>query len=199
MSKKYVIEIEEEPHIVEDGVEYFRCTQAPWWSTSRLLLNRLTPYEKDRLDALTDGVNQGYEKGYQKGLEDAWETAKKLVWETCVSDLTEMGFFEEHETDYASKVLEKYTAQEAIEKLKKYEEQKDKLKVGDEIEWYPYGDINTRAVILTVNDLGFTEVCSDGSVIGHRYTDGDSPYRKTGRHFYTGVKALVRAMREESE
>ena len=74
-----------------------------------------------------DGVSPGvsirsdfFKAGYEKGLEDAWECARKILFDSSLPRdvLTELG------ADSFSGVIHKCSASEAIEKIKEYEEQK---------------------------------------------------------------------------
>lgn len=47
MSKKYVIELEDEPTYISDGIGYFKCLSAPWWMIDDNLIRRLKPYDPD--------------------------------------------------------------------------------------------------------------------------------------------------------
>lgn len=60
------------------------------------------------------------EAAYQRGLEEAWEGARKLLFDSSLPRdiLTELG------ADSFSGVIHKCSASEAIEKIKEYEEQK---------------------------------------------------------------------------
>ena len=41
---KYVIELDDEPCMREDGYNFYTCKTVPWWSISDMIINRLTPY-----------------------------------------------------------------------------------------------------------------------------------------------------------
>lgn len=60
------------------------------------------------------------EAAYQRGLEEAWEGARKLLFDSSLSRniLTDLG------ADSFCGVIHKCSASEAIEKIKEYEEQK---------------------------------------------------------------------------
>ena len=47
MSKKYIIELEDEPTYISDGIGYFKCLSAPWWMIGDNLIGRLKPYDPD--------------------------------------------------------------------------------------------------------------------------------------------------------
>lgn len=44
---KYIIEFEDEPCMREDGLNFYKCIQAPWHQLSDRLIKRLTPYEPE--------------------------------------------------------------------------------------------------------------------------------------------------------
>lgn len=108
--------------------------------------------------------------GYNQGLNDAWELAKRIYEFTC-DELEEIfgvkyGFHD---------LISKYTPQEALAKMKAYEEAQSKIEVGDVVE-LPVG---TKCVVTSVkNDRadGFTE-------IGYSYYDLPlDELKKTGKH-----------------
>ena len=83
-------------------------------------------YNQGYSDGLADGnINSGLfadkvREAYNNGLEDAWECARKLLFDSSLPRdiLTELG------ADSFSGVIHKCSAFEAIEKIKEYEEQK---------------------------------------------------------------------------
>ena len=83
-------------------------------------------YNQGYSDGLADGnINSGLfadkvREAYNNGLEDAWECARKLLYEDSLSRdiLTELG------ADTFCGVIQNCSASEAIAKLKEYEEQK---------------------------------------------------------------------------
>lgn len=83
-------------------------------------------YNQGYSDGLADGnINIGIfadriREAYNNGLEDAWECARKLLFDSSLPRdiLTELG------ADSFCGVIQKCSASEAIEKIKEYEEQK---------------------------------------------------------------------------
>ena len=45
---KYIIELEDEPCMREDGLNFYKCIQVPWYQMSDSVIKRLTPYEPER-------------------------------------------------------------------------------------------------------------------------------------------------------
>lgn len=56
---KYVIEYEDTPSSREDGVNYYKCKNVPYFSSSKTFIDRMTPY--DETEAFDDGLEQMYE------------------------------------------------------------------------------------------------------------------------------------------
>ena len=119
------------------------------------------------------------EAEYQRGLDDAWEAARKVghckLWDDYTKDTGKPSVC-------AVAVLDRYTAYEAIEKLKAYEEKQkadDEIKVGDEVETK-----DGKRFVVTTFGSGFdgdiaVGVCADGFGLGVDLKE----LRKTGRHF----------------
>ena len=201
--RKYIITFEDNSEVEEGGVKYFRCTQAPWSYTSEIMISKLTPYTEPDLDAVKkEAYQRGVEDGaksvenwneqekklrmdeaYKKGLSDAWETVKELFSFT----------FDEHGTIFKTTsvrdIVRKYSASEAIEKIRQYDDMKIKIfKPGNEV-------VSTLGVGIV------TKVTRTGVELFHK--DGSTGYdkfeavKKTGRDFAEFVELLAK-MRGES-
>jgi hypothetical protein len=127
----------------------------------------------------------GYEKGqkdplmlfktdYDRGLNDAWECARKLTHPRYggYRDSEEKEIFG---YDNSDDVLTNYSASEAIQKIKEYEEkQKNEFQVGDEV-MNPWG---RKGYVSCMNDDELF-VIYPGGTTGH---STKCTYEKTGRH-----------------
>lgn len=206
MGKKYIIELNPDCVAGEYLRFPFSCNagEQQWFVTKATL----TPYtepdlEQVRKEAYEEGKKQAKvqaeldichdiekvaKENYKAGLADAWEAARKIVTmpdrDFINSDILDL--------DPGESIFTKYTASEAIEKIRKYEqEQEEQIQVGDEV-------IATsgKAVIVSINDdkdkaryiyhdstLGFDKVCN---------------LSKTGRHF-PEIVAVLEKMRGEQE
>ena len=93
--------------------------------------------QKNIDEAYQKGFNDGKEYGldeadmreavsYQKGLSDAWEAAKKIVLSVDEGGLSVQDLSKIFESEGSHYVLRKYSASEAINKIKEYEEKKDR-------------------------------------------------------------------------
>ncbi len=138
------------------------------------------------------------EEAYQQGMNDAWEAARKIGSNSMCS-LKEMGFdFSQCVVrDYNPSwfVVKNYSASEAIEKIRQYEQekkQKEKIKAGDEV----IIDSELRGVILDYEELGdyarFSVYTENGLV------EECKNISKTGRHF-PEIAEVLRKMREEEK
>ena len=147
----------------------------------------------DEIEELnSDYINEHFsdlqDMAYQRGLDDAWEAARKVghckLWDDYTKDTGKPSVC-------AVAVLDHYTAYEAIEKLKAYEEKQkadDKIEVGDEI-------------IPSYSDIAGVVTLIDSDTIYVLWRDGSSTsriklkeVRKTGRHF--DIASILEGMRE---
>ena len=183
MSKKYIIEIEEEP-VTKNGVELWKACGFNALVFDQNGLDKLTEFDANKYD-----FDEVYDEAYKNGLDDAWKAAKKLVWETCIEDLETMGFLKKDETCESGKVLEKYTAAEAIAKLKKYEQKQKSIQVGDVVTMGK-ARIGIVTRVFYDSERHYNVVWSDGNTGFY----GESDLTKTGRHFQEIEQMLERMM-----
>ena len=212
MENKYIITLEEIPF------ERFHSYNVPSERLYRVQgfnslvfdgngLSRLTPYTEPDLDAVR---NKAYEKGvqdtkqhwvdaprscayklgYENGLKAAWDTARKIVLSREVGGLFE---YEARKSVFGCgnyMVLKNYSASEAIEKIRQYEQ----IQIGDEVEMkcgvgpaiYMQGTKGSDEIYLLFND---------GSCGVHSKSEIE---RKTGRHF-PEIAEVLRKMKEEKK
>lgn len=94
----------------------------------------LTPYtapdlEQVRKEAYKDGYNVGFGKkiytSYQEGLSDAWEAARKICLNDSDGGLTIAEIAKIFDVSYYRDAMKKYSAHEAIEKIRQYEQEKE--------------------------------------------------------------------------
>ena len=182
---------------VNDASAIF-CTEIP-----------LTPYTEPDLDAIKqEEYEKGYktakvqcniqaekdlrevgERHYQKGLSDAWECAKKIVLDKEDGGLDMVAYSETFGFGKGFRtVFKTYTASEAIEKIRQYEQEKEEVKAGDEVENTQTG-VRFIVTHMWVNNRGekgvsgFNRDCS-------AFSTTIELIRKTGRHFPEIVEAL---------
>lgn len=208
MGKKYIIEIPDEK--IEDfvGSTHFLM---PYMMAGHIGHHDtglpIEPYtepdiEQIRKEAYEEGKKQAKvqaeldvchdiekvaKENYKAGLADAWEAARKIVTmpdrDFINSDILDL--------DPGESIFTKYTASEAIAKIKEYEDSKQEYRVGDEFE----NGAGQKFVVLKM----------DGKEID-RYIDGDGKtyvmsakyrvMRKTGRSF-PEIAAVLEKMRGE--
>lgn len=121
-------------------------------------------------------------KTYTQGLADAWELLKKVYDMKCetikqIFDV-EGGFWN---------VIKDFTYEEALAKIEAYEREKE-IKVGDVVEWIPYGN---DGIVTCVRGEEIYVIWSDGSC-GTRPKD---KLKKTGRTA-DGLDLLLRQIGE---
>lgn len=200
MGKKYIIEIEEEPLVRKSALHGETAVWRANGFNSLVFdnngLDKLTPYtesdtESIRKEAYEQGYTDGRKKhevevyaiaytngkqdGYQKGINDAWEAARTL-WNTP-NRKEVFG----HTT--FSTTLTTLTAQETIEKIRQYEQEKEEeIRVGDEVE-----DGVANLIVLEINEDGTVSGFDDEGSIIHA-----TPRKKTGRHFPEIAEVLTK-------
>ena len=139
-----------------------------------------TPYDLDAIRK--EAYKDGREAGIKDGMCEAWEVARKIVhlqWDGAWAGVDEV-----------EKWFDTYTASEAIEKIRQYEQEQGKIKVGDEVE-----TVSGKAVII--------EVFSNGKYVRYMYPDAKTGFNdscnltRTGRHF-PEIAEVLRKMQEET-
>lgn len=141
----------------------------------------LTPYTEPDMEKVR-------KEAYEKGLADAWTAARKIVTmpnrEFINSDILDL--------DHGESIFTKYTASEAIEKIRQYEQkQEEQIQVGDEV----VVD-SGKCVVLAVDKNGFPAKLLEPD--GYTLTlTTDVKLPKTGRH-YPQIAEVLRKMKEES-
>lgn len=199
MRKKYIIEIPEDKITDFVGSTHFLM---PYMMAGHIGHHDtglpIEPYiepdlEQVRKEAYDKGFEDGkelcpdpkicYNNAYQNGLSDAWEAARKI------DKMTATEFHDCFLEGYDMGILYKYTASEAIAKIKAWEDSKQEIKVGDEVD-APFG----KAAVFDVKD----------DAISYLYATGETGWEKpeyvkehkTGRNF-PEIAAVFEKMKKE--
>ena len=144
-----------------------------------------TPYTTPDLEQIRkEAYEQGRKDGKIEGRAEVWVVARDIdhMSDDDIKACFECGF---------SGVFEKYTASEAIEKIKAWEDGKQKINVGDEVEAV-YG----KAVVI--------EILGNNKSVIYMYhnastgVSGIDKVTKTGRHF-TEIDSVLEKMRGEQD
>ena len=162
----------------------------------------------DMVEDFKKQINEAYQKGYdagiiassfvdksdeayQRGLEDAWEAAKKLFSSMADSDIEKAFPIEWNNGGF--KALMNLQPQEAIAKLKAYEENKDgPIKVGDIVDRYIDGKFDSRGIYLEEDD-GYWRCLFDTGAILMTFAYPKEQFKKTGKHY--DIAPILEAMR----
>ena len=124
---------------------------------------------------LSEGNDIGYKDGVKDGRNEAWETARKIVTWPDRSLINSDTF----DLDPGESIFAKYSASEAIAKLKAYEEKQkadEDVKRGDVVRH----KINGLTYIVTLaNECGYVLLDSDGNFATSCITNS---FEKTGKH-----------------
>ena len=123
--------------------------------------------------AYTDAIRM---EGYQKGLSDAWDAARKICLNECDGGMTPTEVNKIFGVGFYRDALLEYSASEAIEKIRQYEQEKEEIQLWNEV----INGRNFKGTVTGIEDNGMLTIfCQDGTWIrSHaRY------WKKTGRHF----------------
>ena len=205
MGKKYIIEIEEEPLVRKSALHGETAVWRASGFNSLVFdnngLDKLTPYtesdtESIRKEAYEQGYTDGCKKhevelhaiaytngkqdGYQKGLNDAWDAARKI----CDMKWTKRN--EVFGIDVYADIIA-LPVSECIEKIRQYEQEKEEIKVGDEVKSIERGW--TAVVVRISNDDSLILMDSNGA-IADAYNK--TMFVKTGRHFSEIAEVLTK-------
>ena len=125
-----------------------------------------------------------YDMGYNDGLNDAWEMARKIF------AMSDNDFDDAFGDVYKEDVFCYYTPQEALAKLKAYEEQ-SKIEVGDVVEIKDGVEGILSGIVTRVSEDYISCVLSDGK-------GGYIPIglcKKTGKHI--DIESILEQIRGE--
>lgn len=175
MGKKYIIKLEDDElayqTIIINGMPYIKPL-------------RLLPYTEPEdypKQAYTDTLRMDV---YRKGLSDAWEAAKKIALMDTETSENVTGYFG------LFRIMENLTPMQAIEKIRKYEQEKEEIKVGDEV----VSEDDIKAVVIDMDDYFLHVLDENGVVQGWPRED----VAKAGRHF-SEIAAVLEKMRKGQE
>lgn len=193
MGKKYIVEIGRLERLYKAYVNGNGKPNLTWLSPEVDLTPYTEPdleqvrkeaYEKGQKDLRESCVPKdeeaygfGYNEGFQCGLDLAWEAARKL-YEIDFDVLCELF----GKVSVRSEVLDMFTAAEAIEKLKAYEQEQETIQVGDEVAFrHDDGRPDTVVVVTYIGEDGFIDgMDGRGTQYAHK---NPKRWTKTGRSF----------------
>ena len=146
-------------------------------------------YERGLADGTKCTQNRCLECGeYKRGLDDAWSAARKIENMTF-GEIIKV-FFDEDYTKDASFVCNRFSVDEALDKLKAYKNKKEDFCIGDEI-MYKDGSIG----IITAISNGWCYILwSNGTSGTFLVEDLKIDFKKAGRN-YASFEGLLLAMK----
>lgn len=172
-------------------------------------------YQKGSKAGYEEGFKNGFDEGVShpdiniieewidKGRSEAWEAARTIIdfWFNVAhcdpNNFAKLFGIDAHLGDHVfEKLFEQFTASEAIEKLRAYEEQKDaEIKVGDEV--YLIDKNHTRVVTCIFCENGDYKKAVQITESGKWVVDKISELQKTGRHF-DAIEEVLKKMQEDT-
>lgn len=158
MGKKYIIELESGTHIFvlgPEGIVHIGEPDVVYETVDGMQIGdaviNAKPYTEPDLDAIKqEEYEKGYktakvqcdiqtekdlrevgERHYQKSLSDAWEAARKICANWCISDDDLALIFGKGKT--IDDIMREFTATEAIEKIRQYEQEKEQYFTAEDV------------------------------------------------------------------
>ena len=203
MENKYIIELEELTVSTADGqMQLYKIKGFNTPTFDSAGVSKLTPYtELDAESLFNKAYDAGMEDGvanmhneceaaYQKGVNDMYAATRKICLNTedgALSIDTLSSIFGKAST-YA--MIRDYQPMEIISKLREYEQEQEKIKVGNEV-----NGKGGRGIITKIGDDGahFNVMWENGSTGYYMIED----FKKTGRHF-PEIADVLRKMKGEN-
>ena len=179
MSKKYVIDLPDDAqYILINGASENHCYTR---------VEQVDDLEELNSDYINEHFGELQDEAYQAGLNDAWEAARRICLGREDGGISNNELMEIFKVGSDCTALKKYSAQEAIIKLKAYEDKRsDRIEVGDEV-------ATETGIKYTVVSFGH-----GGTVCGFN-TEGKwtgwkpKEVTKTGKHY--DIASILEAMR----
>jgi len=179
MGKKYIVEIGRLERLYKASISAKGMPNMTWLSPEV----DLTPYTEPDLEQVRkEAYKEGREAGIKDGKCEAWEAARTL-WNT--PNRKEIFGYTTFNT-----VLTTLTAQETIEKIRQYEQEKEDFKVGDEV----ISDEDVKGVTIDMDDYLLHVLDKNGVVQAWPREDAV----KTGRHF-SEIAEVLQKMKENND
>lgn len=124
-------------------------------------------------------------EAYKNGLHDAWELVRKMSTDMSINELSEVfGYISDDcETCEVCDLVERFTATEAIEKIKAYEEKKAKeqeIRVGDEVRHKEHRDLKIIVTAIVARTSTIHGMNNEGFPI---ISNNIEKWEKTGKHY----------------
>lgn len=126
------------------------------------------------------------DKAYNKGLDDAWELAKKIVLPDHLGGYTVDELKDIFGKGTYTSLMNTFSPQEALAKVKAYEEEHNEIKVGDVVK---LKGTSHEAVVTRVTEISIYCLFRDGSC--DSYVDKEN-LEKTGKH-YDSIDEFMRS------
>ena len=216
MGDKYIIELEDKPFHKKDGDFLYRVKGFNSLVFDMTGISKLTPYtepdlEQVRKEAYDEGYedaeekyNDGYSDGYDAGLDDAWKAARKFMSEVIDARFRNNFMVEIFRWDNAVGAMKVYSASEAIEKIRQYEqEQEAEIKIGDVVRMKNAPEVEIWVTATSDKDGGLLsglalktvdDYCDMGGIYVNRSIDN---FERIGKHY--DVPTVLEKMRGEQE
>lgn len=206
MGKKYIIELESGTHIFvlgPEGIVHIGEPDVVYETVDGMQIGdaviNAKPYtepdleqvRKEAYDSGYDDAKGGYENGFENGMIVAWDAARKISMSKIDGGFSWESMNNMFGTDSPSKIYKTFTASEAIEKIRQYEQENEEIKIGDEVT-AEHGD--STFTVTWMSDRCICGIDSDGRCYSYELNEVDG---KTGNHH--DIATVLEKMRGEQD
>lgn len=138
-------------------------------------------------DYINENFGELQDEAYQAGLDKAWELAEDVIYNRGnVLDILHCAT--------VGAAFDKYSARQALDILEEYEsKQKDRIEVGDIVERYIDGKLDSKGIYLEEDD-GYWRCLFDTNGVLMTFAYPKGQFKKTGKHY--DIQSILEAMRE---
>ena len=144
-------------------------------------------------DYINEHFGELQDEAYQRGLEDAWEAAQKVVCKTTAGGMSLDTLKEIFGVQSPAAIMQSNTAQQAIDKIKTYEDKRsDRIEVGDIVDRYLNDKFDGRGIYLGGNG-DFWDCLFWENALPITLAFPKEQFKKTGKHY--DIASILEAMR----
>jgi len=157
---------------------------------------RKEAYEEGYAEGSKEDYDEAYLNGYNQGLEDAWDAARKILFNPDDGGMSAVDVNEVF-GENSWTVMKDFSASEVVAKIKEYEDSKHKIKVGDEVKSGDERYVVLQKYLNNIDEPMVVLFNRRDEEIGyfHLYNGNGAIFEKTGKHF-PEIAAVLAKMKE---
>lgn len=129
---KYIIDIDDD---LPFDPQFLQLIGTEYTGTVRIRHIEFDMLEELTSDYVSENFGELQDAAYQRGLNNAWEAAQKVVCKTTVGGMSLDTLQEVFGVLSPAAIMRSNTAQQAVDKIKAYEQKQTKRDIGNDIDY----------------------------------------------------------------